>query len=463
MKVLIGFEVHQQLMTNQKLFCECPTNYQDVAPNTNICPICTGMPGSKPLPPNEQATNSAIEIALMLDCKVIANQPIFIQRKHYDYPDLPNGYQRTSLPIAKDGFLEGVRIREVHLEEDPGQYDPTAGVVDFNRCGVPLVEIVTEPDMHSPEEARKFLRRLVRVLEYSGKVRPEAGGAMRVDTNISIEGGGRVEVKNINSVKGAYRAIKFELIRQKSKLERGEQVIRETRAFLESQKITVPMRVKELEEDYRYIPDPDIYPIIIDQSQIERIRAKMVEAPHIREKRLMEQYGIGMESASVIASERELADLFEAVASEVDPKFAATWFRTKLKKVLNYMKIRAAEIKFTKMQLVDLLKMITNKEITPEQGEIVLRIMAKKPEDPRKLISRLKIVPLSEKEIESAINEAINENKKAVEDYLKGREEALNFLAGNVMKITGGKADPREIIKKLRKRLDLIQRGESPK
>jgi aspartyl-tRNA(Asn)/glutamyl-tRNA(Gln) amidotransferase subunit B len=447
MKVKIGFEVHQQMSTEQKMYCSCPTNYQDVPPNTNVCPICTGMPGSKPMPPNERAVEAAIEIALMLGCKVITDQTIYIQRKHYDYPDLPSGYQRTSLPIAVGGELDGVRIREVHLEEDPGQYDPTAGTVDYNRSGVPLVEIVTEPDMKSPEEARKFLRTLTRLLEYTGKVRPEAGGAMRTDVNISLEGGGRVEVKNINSVKGAYRALKYEIIRQQEKLKRGEAVVRETRAYLESQMITVPMRAKEMEEDYRYIPDPDIFPLILDQARVEAVSVKMVEAPHLREARLIKQYRVPKAAADVIVSERELADLYEAVAREVDPRLAATWFMTKLKKVLNYMKLRAADIKFTPTQLASLLGMVKRKRVTPEQGELLLREMVKAPADPEKLLLKLGLIPLKKSELSAAVTRAIKENTKAVGDYRSGRKEALNFLAGKVMKLTRGRADPRAVKK----------------
>jgi len=447
--VKIGFEIHLQMATDQKMYCDCPTNYQDVPPNTNVCPICTGLPGSKPLPPNERSVDAAIEIALMLGCEVITDQTIYIQRKHYDYPDLPSGYQRTSLPIARNGELQAIRIREVHLEEDPGQYDPVAGAVDYNRSGVPLVEIVTEPDIRSPEEGRSFLRTLTRVLEYTGKVRPEAGGAMRADVNISLEGGGRVEVKNINSVKGAYRALKFEILRQREKLKRGEAVVRETRAYLESQMTTVPMRGKELEEDYRYIPDPDIFPLILDKARVETVKKQMVEAPHLREQRLVKQYRISPAAAGVIVSERELADLFEAVAKEVDPKLAATWFRTKLKKVLNYMKLRATDIKFTPNQLSRLLQMVGRKRVTPEQGELVLRELVKEPSEPEELFRKLGLAPLERSELEAAVVKALKENPKAVEDYLKGQKEALNFLAGKVMKLTRGRADPRRITKLL--------------
>jgi len=453
MKVKIGLEVHQQIATERKFYCNCPTNYQDVPPNTNVCPICTGMPGAKPLSPNERAVNAAIEIAVMLGCKVITGQTVYIQRKHYDYPDLPSGYQRTSLPIASEGTLEGVRIREVHLEEDPGQYNPVAGTADYNRSGVPLVEIVTEPDMKSPEEARRFLRLLTRVLEYTGKVRPEAGGAMRADVNISLEGGGRVEVKNVNSVKGAYRALKFEIIRQRDKIKRGETVVRETRAYLESQMTTVPMRAKETEEDYRYIPDPDIFPLVLEKERVDRITAGMAEAPHIREERLIKQYGIPKPAAEVIVSERGLADLYEAVAKDVDPKLAATWFRTKLKKVLNYMKLQAADVKFTPGQLAGLLRMVKTKKVTPEQGELVLREIVKKPAEPEELLVKLGLIPLKRSELTKAISGTITTNPVAVKDYRAGKTKALEFLTGKVMGQTKGKADPRAVRKILIRRL----------
>ncbi|MEM2205102.1 MAG: Asp-tRNA(Asn)/Glu-tRNA(Gln) amidotransferase subunit GatB [Candidatus Hadarchaeales archaeon] len=454
MQTKIGFEVHLQLKTERKLYCDCPTNYAEVPPNTNVCPICTGMPGAKPMMPNRAAVEAAVEISLMLGCCIQTGKPLYIQRKHYDYPDLPSGYQRTSVPLAVEGSLEGVRIREVHLEEDPGQYDPVSGSVDFNRSGIPLVEIVTEPDLRSPEEARRFLRLLTRVLEYTGKVRPEAGGAMRVDVNVSLEGGGRVEVKNINSVKGVYKALKFELQRQAERLRRGEKVKRETRAYLESQMITVPMRMKEFEEDYRYIPDPDLPPLFLEEEWVEEIRKRMVEPPHLREKRLVEEYGISPSAAKVITSERELADLFERVAKEVDPSFAADWFRTKLKKVLNYLGLRAGEVKFSVEQFLSLLKMVEGGKISREQGELVLRELVRKPREPEEILIELGLLPLEEKELEELMERVLEENKGAVEDYLRGREEALNFLTGKVLKASKGRADPREVVRRLKEKLE---------
>ena len=216
-------------------------------------------------------------------------------RKHYDYPDLPSGYQRTSVPIGYEGDLNGVRIREIHMEEDPGQFKPDFGIVDFNRSGIPLVEIVTEPDMHSPEEARKFLKELIRVLNYSECARGE--GTMRADVNISLEGGNRAEIKNINSIKGAYKALKFEMVRQKNLIKRGVEVKQETRAFLESQMITVGMRTKEDADDYRFIPDPDLPPIKIKKQQLEEVAESTPEAPHNKGNRFMKQDEIDEETA----------------------------------------------------------------------------------------------------------------------------------------------------------------------
>jgi aspartyl-tRNA(Asn)/glutamyl-tRNA(Gln) amidotransferase subunit B len=451
-QVKIGFEIHLQIATRQKLYCSCPTDYASVPPNTNVCPICTGMPGARPMPPNEKAVEAAVAIALLLGCKPVTGQKIYIQRKHYDYPDLPSGYQRTSAPLATDGVLAGVRIREIHLEEDPGKYDPVSGGVDFNRSGIPLIEIVTEPDMRSPEQARSFLRDLVKVLEYSGRVRGEAGGAMRVDVNVSIEGGARVEIKNINSIRGVYRALKFELMRQAERLKRGERVERETRAFLESQMITTPMRTKETEEDYRYIPDPDLYPLLLEEELVERVRKQLPEPPNLRETRLAQQYRISKREASVLVSEKALADLYEEVCKEVDPKLAAQWFRTRVKKVLNYLRLEAAQLPCTPAQLSKLLGMVQRGEITPEQGELVLRELAVRPSEPSEILQRLGLGPIERGELSAIVDRVIRENQQAVREYLAGEEKALDFLVGRAFALSGRKADPRRIKELLKER-----------
>ncbi|MEG3225417.1 MAG: glutaminyl-tRNA synthase (glutamine-hydrolyzing) subunit B [Methanobacteriales archaeon Met13] len=435
-----GLEIHVQMDTISKLFCDCHTNYREAVPNSNVCFVCLNQPGAKPYPPNHEALDGAIKIALMLGCK-ITPEVTYFQRKHYDYPDLSSGYQRTSIPIGYEGDLNGVRIREVHLEEDPGQYKPDLGLVDFNRSGIALIEIVTEPDMKSPESARKFLRELIRVLEYGGSARGE--GTMRADVNISLEGGKRAEIKNVNSIKGAYKSLKFEMVRQKNLLNRGIEVKQETRAFLESQMITVPMRLKEEAEDYRYIPDPDLPPMLAEEERVEHIRKHMPEPAHIKTDRFVEQYGIPEDHARVLTSEIDLADAFEQVASEVDPKFAALWMRDEVKRVVYYNKLNFKESEITPLQLVELFKMLQNKSITTKAGQRIMEKLPKNSEMPSKIAEKMGLVGVVEEdEVLKAVKQVIEENPVAVSDYYNGNKKSLNFLVGQVMRLTRGKADP---------------------
>ena len=442
-----GLEIHVQLETDSKLFCTCRTNYKEAEANSNICPVCLNQPGAKPYPPNKKALDGAIKIALMLGC-VISPDVTYFQRKHYDYPDLSSGYQRTSIPIGDQGELNGVRIYDVHIEEDPGQYKPDLGIVDFNRSGIPLIEIVTEPDMKSPEEARKFLRELIRVLEYSGSARGE--GTMRADVNISIEGGKRAEIKNINSIKGAYKALQFEMIRQKNLLKRGIEIKQETRAFLESQMITVPMRLKEEAEDYRYIPDPDLPPMLAESNRIEKIREEMPEPSHIKTDRFVREYGINKDHAKVITSELELADAFEEVVRSIDPKFAALWMRDELKRVIYYNKMSFKESEITPAQIIDLLKMLEDKKITAKAGKRVMEKLPKNNEMPSQIAEEMGLTGVVDEDIVlKAVKQAVKENPDAVTDYYEGKKNAMNFLIGQVMRLTRGKADPGETHKLL--------------
>ena len=446
-----GLEIHVQLETDSKLFCTCHTNYQEAPPNSNICYVCLNQPGAKPYPPNKDALDGAVKIALMLGCKISPDITYF-QRKHYDYPDLSSGYQRTSIPIGFEGDLNGVRIREVHLEEDPGQYKPDLGIVDFNRSGIPLIEIVTEPDMKSPEEARNFLRELIRVLKYSGSARGE--GTMRADVNISIEGGKRAEIKNINSIKGAYKALKFEMVRQKNLVKRGIEIKQETRAFLESQMITVPMRLKEEAEDYRYIPDPDLPPMLAEEEHVEVIREAMPEPAHLKTERFVEEYGIEKSHAKVLTSELELADAFEEVAKSVDPEFAALWMRDELKRVIYYNKISFKESGITTAQIVELLRMLQAKEITTKAGQRIVEKLPGNSEMPRKIAEDLGLLGVVEEDaVLKAVKQAVDENPAAVSDYREGKKNAVNFLIGQVMRLTRGKADPGETFKLIEKEL----------
>ena len=450
--MMCGLEIHVQLETDSKLFCDCPTNYQESPANTNVCPVCLNQPGAKPYPTNEKAIENALMISLMLNCKIDKNFTYFM-RKHYDYPDLPSGYQKTSVPIGYDGELNGVRIHEIHMEEDPGQYKPDKGIVDFNRSGIPLIEIVTEPDMHSPEEARNFLKELIRVLQYSGGARGE--GTMRADVNVSINGGNRVEMKNINSIKGAYKALKFEVVRQKNLVKRGHEVQQETRAYLESQMITVGMRKKEDADDYRFIPDPDLPPMKITDEQINKILEVMPEAPHNKVKRFVEEYGIDEEYAKVLTSELDLAQVYEEVAKEVDPKFAAKWMRDELKRVLTYNKMDFADSGILADDLIELFNMLLNKEITTKAGQRIVEQMPNNKQTPKQIADELGLIGVvKDDEVQAAAKQAVEENPKAVEDYHNGEKASLNFLMGQVMRLTRGKADPRETVKILKELLE---------
>ena len=452
--MMCGLEIHVQLNTNSKLFCSCPTNYQSAPNNTNICPVCLNQPGAKPYPPNQAALDNAIKVALMLGCE-ISNEVIYFMRKHYDYPDLSSGYQRTSVPVGIKGELNGVRIHEIHVEEDPGQYKPDRGTVDFNRSGIPLIEIVTEPDMKSPEEARNFLNELIRVLNYSGSARGE--GTMRADVNISIEGGKRAEVKNVNSIRGAYKVLKFELIRQKNILRRGGDVQQETRAYLESQMITVPMRLKEDADDYRYIPDPDLPPLKIDPAHVEEIRQNMPEPAHLKTERFVEEYGIDKKDAKVLTSELELADAFEEVCKEVDANVAARLMRDELKRVLHYNKIQYAESKITPSDIVELINLIESKQVTPEAAHKLIEQMPGNDKTPTEIGNEMDIIGVVEDDaIVNAINQAIEENPNAVEDYKNGKDNAVNFLVGQVMRLTRGKANAGETNKMIKEKLDKL-------
>jgi aspartyl-tRNA(Asn)/glutamyl-tRNA(Gln) amidotransferase subunit B len=457
MKTIIGFEIHEQLATKTKLYCDSPTNYREVEPNTNVCEVCTGMPGAKPYPMNQDAIDAALEIALMLNCEIV-KEPVYIQRKHYDYPDLPSGYQRTSLPIGVNGRLNGVGIWEVHLEEDPGKYDPLSGRVDYNRSGVPLVEIVTAPDIRSPEEARGFLRELTKVLQYTGKVRPE-GGTMRMDTNISLEGGARVEIKNINSVKGAYRALKFEITRQKNLRKRGVNVKQETRAFLEAQMITRRMRTKETAEDYRYIPDPDIPPLLITEEKIREIKARMPEAPHLKLRRFMEQYGISRDDAWAITSEIEMADAFEEANKLYkdgrEPQKVASYFRHQIKKVLTYNDLTFKESGLTGSNIAEVLDLTDSGEITASGAELTIRGIIEEGKPVLQIVEDRGLSKIKEDDVvKKAVKEAVAENPKAVEDYNGGKPEALNFILGQIMRKTKGRADPKTVRELLMKELE---------
>ncbi|MFH0889987.1 MAG: Asp-tRNA(Asn)/Glu-tRNA(Gln) amidotransferase subunit GatB [Candidatus Aenigmatarchaeota archaeon] len=448
--VKIGLEIHEQLNTDSKLFCSCPTDYRIAEPNSSICPICTGQPGSKPAGVNEKAFDAVIKIAIALGCRIITDKKIHMLRKHYVYPDLPSGYQRTSEPFGINGSINNVQIHDVHLEEDPGRFFLREGFVDLNRSGTPLTEITTDPVFESPQHAREWLEKLASILDYLNVTRKEEG-TMRIDANISINNGNRVEVKNINSFRNVEKALSFEIARQEDIVRRNGVVERETRHFDEKMILTSPSRKKETGEDYRHMPDPDLLPMTITEKAVNELRKTLPELPQEKAKRFVKNYKISQQNAENIVSDPYSADMFENVVKNADAALTSKWFVGQLKKTLNYNNMALADSKITEKQLSSLFGMIKAEKITERVAETTLREMVVKPEDPEKIIKHLGLT--NEKNIAKIVETIIKTNAKAVAEYKTGRKEAFEFLVGQVMKATKGSSDPSEIRKVLKERL----------
>jgi len=446
-KPKIGLEIHGYLITNEKLFCRCPTNYKIVKVNTNVCPVCTGMPGSKPMAPNVEALKKAVAIASMLDCK-ISEEVMMWQRKHYDWPDLPKGYQDTtsgsySVPVGKDGEFLGIRIRQVHIEEDPARWDPETGNVDYNRCGMPLVEIVTEPDFEKSKDVREWLAKFLTTMSYIKTLNNDAG--IKADVNVSVNADGkqgdRVEIKNVNSTYAIERAIDYEILRQSDELKKGNKIKRETRTFSERDKVTISMREKEQAEDYRFIPDPDLPVIGISTEMAEKILKSLPESPHAKVKRFVKQYKITDYEASVLSSDIELAGFFEKLLKlGIKPKIAATWVTVELLRVLNWNKKMLGDVAIKPEHFADLLKMMEKKEITELSAKNILNKFIPASFSPKKDADKVSRITNRE-EIEKFCRKIIENNKQAVSDYKNGEAKAISFLIGKVMEATNRRAD----------------------
>lgn len=461
LKAIMGLEVHAQLRTNAKMFCGCDTDYQKAgAPNANVCPTCTAQPGSKPHALNERCLEQAIKIALALGCKKIGGETgrITMQRKHYFYPDLPSNYQRTSTPLGENGTLCGVSIREVHIEEDPGRYDLKTGVVDYNRAGVPLIEIVTDPEITSPDHARKFLDELRAILDYLDAARSDDSGSIRADANISIVGHERVEVKNINSTRGVFSALTYEISRQRNMVKNGLEITRETRHYDEDREITTGLRKKESVDDYRYIPDPDVQPIEVTAEQIERVKKALPELPAQKMARFEKQYGTSADEAYAICLDRQMAADFEAFAKTVDAKIAARFLRGTLKKQLNWRSWDYSQFsqKSLTAPLCEIIVLLQSSKVTEKIAEkLLIELMEGKIiGGVGKYAEKNGLLGIqSGAEIDAIVDRTIAENEKAAQDYAAGNEKALHFLAGKVMAATKGKAAPDAVQELLRKRL----------
>ncbi len=457
----IGLEIHVPLRTEKKLFCDCPTSYHEIdTPNSLICEICTGMPGIKPMPINSKALDAVIIIAHLLNC-TIPRKRIYMKRKHYDYPDLPKGYQITSEPIGVDGVFRfdggqfpDIGIWEVHLEEDPGQYNLAKGLVDYNRSGVPLVEIVTAPDIQDPEHARSFMKDLLKMLEYSDLIL-EGTGIIRADVNVSVAGGNRVEVKNVNSIRSIYRAIKYEILRQEALLSRGRVIEQETRGWDEERGETYTLRKKESAEDYRYIPDPDLPPILLGEEYISKMRELLPETPQDIRQRFISKYGISEKYARVLTNNRDIARFFENLATKVDPPLLATWVCEELLAQLNYRGISLSETKITEQNFYELISLLSSAAITEATAKKLLERIVDSGESPREVVEAEGLGAIKDDgSLERVVEEVIEENPGPISDYRSGKTEALNFLMGQVMRRMRGRADAKRVSKILRSKLD---------
>jgi len=480
---VIGLEVHVQLETDTKIFCGCSTEPSE-EPNTNTCPVCLGLPGALPVV-NEGAVEAAVKIGKAIDADI--PEETTFHRKNYYYPDLPKNFQITQYdaPICQEGELEfsvegerrSVSIRRAHLEEDPGSLQHKGGsidtadytLVDYNRAGTPLMEIVTKPDFRSPGEVRAFLAKLTEVLEYLGVFDATRDGSLRVDANLSIVDGedvaadgsigtdaleeaNRTEVKNISSHKGAEKALAYEETRQKNAIERGRAVEQETRHWDESKGVTLSMRSKEEEKDYRYFREADLPPL-----QVSDWKAKLEipELPDARRERFQAEYGLNEEAADKLTSTKEVADFFEEVAERFDPDLAATWVADELLGELNYRDMQITDVSDRFDEIERLVELVAADEITTKNArETVLRGMLDDGDSPDEIVEREELGKTSGDEVQQAVEEAIDENPDAVEDYHDGDGGAINFLVGQVMQKTGGSADPGDVNQLLRDELD---------
>lgn len=460
--IMVGLEVHVQLnRADTKMFCSCTSDYTDSDANTCLCAGCLALPGTTPVL-NEKSVEYAIRIGLALNAEIEEENDFFM--KSYFYPDLGNGYQVTQFdkPIVKNGWIviEGedgelkVRIRRAHMEDDPGKMahfgtieKSTGSIIDFNRSGMPLVEIVTEPDMRSAKEARRFLDKLRSILEYLDVFDGSREGAMKADANISVNRfngerieGTRVEVKNISSHKAVEKAINYEIMRQKDALRKGKTLVQETRHYDEDRNITISLRVKETADDYRYFPDFDLVPLSVGD-RIEGIRAQMPELPDAKRERFVKQYGISDAHAKSLVTERAFADLFENVAAQTEPKMAASWVADTVKGELNYRSLPVTAIRAE--DIADVIDKVSKKEISEESGVTVIRTLLDEGGKAADIVKAKGLSMVGEDFIATAAKEAIAESPEAVADYRAGTEKALNFIVGKVMQKAKGKADAR--------------------
>ncbi len=470
---VIGLEVHAQLKTKTKIFCGCSTAF-GAPPNTHVCPVCLGMPGVLPVL-NQGVVEYAMSMAIATNCQV-AGESRFA-RKNYFYPDLPKGYQisQYELPIAEnghvnitlsDGTAKRIGLTRIHMEEDAGKssHDPhrPVSMVDYNRTGVPLIEIVSEPDIQSPEEAGAYLRQLRSILRYldisDGNMEE---GSFRCDANVSVRPKGeaafgtRTELKNLNSFKFVEKALAYEIDRQVERIKDGAEVVQETRLWDTAKNLTVSMRGKEEAHDYRYFPDPDLIPLVIDADWIEAVRQRLPELPDQRRTRFVEQYGLPEYDADVLTAGRDFADYFEDCAGRVkNYKLVSNWMMGELMGLLNAGGKTISESPIAPEQLAEMIQLIDDGVITGKIAKTVFDEMAKSGKAPKTVVEEKGLVQVSDtSEIEGIVDQVLEANPDEVEKYKGGKKKLMGFFVGQVMKETKGKANPQVVNEVLKKKL----------
>ena len=501
---IIGLEIHAELKTKTKMFCGSPNDPNENHPNINVCPVCMGHPGTLPVP-NKEAIKKTVMAGLALNCKIAEFSKF--DRKNYFYPDLPKGYQisQYDLPFCENGSLEingrEIGITRIHLEEDTGKllHDPSTGsgqaysLVDYNRAGVPLMELVTEPDLKSADDVYKFAKELRLILRYLGVSDADMEkGQMRVEVNISLkpegssEFGTKVEVKNINSINAAARSVEYEIKRQSELLNKGEKIVQETRGWDETKQETFSQRIKETSADYRYFPEPDIPPITLSKDQIEEIQLGLPELPKQRRERFKEQYEIKDEQAEIFTTSKHLGDYYEKVESELDASakiehlksgtkdengppgedhlpaklhtLSANYMITEFPPLMSAVDNEIDDLEGFKIEpeaFAELMVMIFHKKLSSTAAKTVLKEMAETGLHPEHVAKEMNLLQVSDEgELLLAIEEVINNNKNAVEDYKKGKKESIKFLVGQVMAKTSGKANPQVVSKLLEEELN---------
>ncbi len=472
-QVIIGLEVHAQLKTATKIFCGCPVS-QDAEPNTNVCPICLGHPGVLPVL-NKKVVDYALMVAIALNCE-IKEQSTF-DRKNYFYPDLPKGYQITQFfnPLAENGNIkietkEGkkpIRIKELHIEEDAGKsFHPEGSsfpytLIDMNRSGIPLVEIVSQPDMRSPEEAVAYLKRLRQLLRYLDVSDCDMEkGNFRCDANLSLrfnDGriGTRREVKNLNSFKAVERALNYEVTLQEKTINSGKELLSETLAWDERKEVTFPMRLKETFADYRYFPEPDLPPLKVTTDRLNQLKTSLPELPWNRKTRFIREYGLREYEAGILTGDFHLADYFEQCANLFDDyTLLANWFVTEVLRELSQRKISPQDFPVSPQHLAQLMTLLESNKLTAQTAKQVFAIMVEEGGEPSEIADRESLFQLSSQaELESIVDDILESHPKEVKAYKGGKTKLLGFFIGQVMYRTQGKANPQLTRQILQKRL----------